>query len=484
MTASALLVEPAWRCAPEFTQTLGPEVAELCELADFAPDLEQRLGLDLLFALNGARSAAFEFAVICARQNLKTGLLKQAALGWLYISRERLIVWSAHEFRTTLEALRDMDELIYNCKFLRDEVKVVHRAAGQEGIELKSGQRLMFKARTKSGGRGLSGNKVVLDEAFALQPDHMGALLPTLSVQPDPQVVYASSAGLATSEVLRGIRDRGRADSSPRLAYLEWGNDRGGCAGDRCSHDLGVPGCVLDDPAYWRRANPLLGRTRPNGTGLTLDYLRAERQALPPAEFARERLGWWDEPDAAVAAFGPGKWEACPQGDRPEGLPVGALAVAVSFELTHGAIGAAAVRDGLLYPKPLQHARGTQWLVQRAKTEQDKHGVDVVIDGKGPAAVLIPDLEDAGVRLYVTDTNEVLDACAALFDLVQEAKVVRGPFDELDAAVAAAVKRSVGDRWAWGRKVSTADISVLEAVTLASWWAGVQANYDVLDSVY
>jgi hypothetical protein len=33
------------------------------------------------------------------------------------------------------------------------------------------------------------------------------------------------------------------------------------------------------------------------------------------------------------------------------------------------------------------------------------------------------------------------------------------------------VKRAVGDRWAWGRKASTADISVLEAATLAGWLA-------------
>lgn len=484
MTANALLVEPTWRSAPEFTQSLGPEVAELNDVAGFTPDPEQRLGLDLLFALERGKSAAFEFAVICARQNLKTGLLKQATLGWLYITRERLVVWSAHEFRTTLEALRDMDELIYNCKFLRDEVKVVHRAAGQEGIELKTGQRLMFKARTKSGGRGLSGNKVVLDEAFALQPDHMGALLPTLSVQPDPQVVYASSAGLVTSEVLRGIRDRGRPGVSPRLAYLEWGTERGGCADERCMHELGTSGCALDDPARWQRANPLLGRTRPNGTGLTLDYLRSERQALPAAEFARERLGWWDEPEGAAAVFGPGKWEACSGNGRPGGLKPGALAVAVSFELTHGAIGAAGVHEDVTYLKPLQHGPGTAWLIEAAAKEQSKHGVDVVIDSKGPAADLIPDLEDAGVKLKILNTGEVLDACAGLFGLVRDGKARHQSFDELDAAVAAAVKRPVGDRWAWGRRKSTADISTLEAVTLAAYWAGVQANYDVLDSVH
>jgi len=38
--------------------------------------------------------------------------------------------------------------------------------------------------------------------------------------------------------------------------------------------------------------------------------------------------------------------------------------------------------------------------------------------------------------------------------------------------VQVAVKRPVGDRWAWGRKQSDADISALEGATLAAWAAG------------
>jgi hypothetical protein len=143
----------------------------------------------------------------------------------------------------------------------------------------------------------------------------------------------------------------------------------------------------------------------------------------------------------------------------------------VSYELTHGAIGAASVLDGHAYVKPLQHGQGTYWLVRRAKELQTRYRVDVVIDGKGPAAVLIPDLRAAGVRLKIADTNDVLDACAGIFDLVQEQRLHHESFGDLDAAVAAAVKRSVGDRWAWGRRTSTADISSLEAVTLAAWRA-------------
>ena len=463
-------VEPAYLSAVNYKETLGGEVADICEMADYSPDPEQRLALDLIFALDRrGKSAHFETAVICSRQNLKTGLFKQAALGWLFLTEERLIVWSAHEFRTAQEAFRDMATLIEGCPMLDRRVKRVYRGNGDESIELLNGSRLIFKARTKSGGRGLTGDKVVLDEAFALQPDHMGALLPTLSVRPDPQVVYGSSAGLVTSDVLRGVRDRGRAGTSPRLAYIEWCAPPGGCADEKCTHRLGTEGCALDDVDNWQQANPLLGRTRSNGTGLTVEHVKAEREAMPPLEFARERLGWWDEPGTSEA-FGPGKWEACFTTDVPT-VPIGALAVAVSFDLSASAIVAAAVDGDRVFVVPLQHGPGTNWLPKRVRELQDEHRVDVVIDDHGPGADMVEPLENAGVYLKVAQTTDVLDACAGIYKLVQDGRVAHSAYPELDAAAAAAVRRDVGDRWAWGRKASSADISTLEAATLAVWSA-------------
>ena len=472
MPRLAELVEPAYRSAPEYTQTLGPEVADLAELAGFPPDPEQRLALDLIFALDSqGKSAAFEFATVVARQNMKTGLFKQAALGWLFLTGQQLIVWSAHEFSTTKEALRDLGTLIDSCSYLSRRLKTIRYANDDPSIELMSGQRIKFKARTKSGGRGLTGDKIVLDEAFALTDDHMGALMPTLSVRPDPQLLYGSSAGLSDSDVLRGIRDRGRSGISSRLAYLEWCADRVACADPTCTHEFGrFDGCALDRRELWAKANPLLGRTRANGTGLTYEYIQSEREALPPAEFARERLGWWDEPGLVEPAFGPGNWEACHVDTRPD-VPLGALALAVSIDQTHAAIGAAAVADGRVHLKPLQHGPGMGWVVDRLAELQDQHKVDVVVDGRGPAAVLIPLLEREGISLTVTDTSAVLDACASLFDDVREQRAAHSGYPELDEAVRGAVKRTVGDRWAWGRRKSTVDISPLEAVTLAAWGA-------------
>jgi hypothetical protein len=276
-------------------------------------------------------------------------------------------------------------------------------------------------------------------------------MLPTLNTSKLGLVVYVGTPPRPEdpSEAFVRMRDDALSGEAEDLVWIECGAD---------------PDASPDDREQWAKANPSFPHRTPEEAFLRL------RRKLGEESFLREGLGIWEDLTGALA-FGVGKWEACANGGRPKDLGLGALSVAVSYELTHGAIGAASVLDGHAYVKPLQHGQGTYWMARRARELQIRYRVDVVIDGKGPAAVLIPDLRALGVRLKVVDTNEVLDACAGIFDLVQEQRLHHESFDELDVAVAAAVKRSVGDRWAWGRRTSTADISTLEAVTLATWWA-------------
>lgn len=483
MTQSSLgsLVEPAFRSVPAHLETLGPEVATICEMAGFAPDPEQQMCLDAMFAIDSrGRTAAFEFGVVCPRQNMKTGLLKMAVLGWLFVTEQRLIVWSAHEMKTTKEAFRDLEELIKGSPALRSRLaptptEGIYHGNGEESIELATGQRVMFKARTHGGGRGLTGDKVILDEAMYLEDSHMGSLLPTMAARPDPQVCYAGSAGLEKSDVLRDIRDRGRSGADPSLAYFEWAVDRGGCEINGCMHELEAVGCALDDESKWAKSNPALGRR------ILRDTLRAMRRAMPPTEFAREFLSWWDDPGMSSHVFGATNWAACATHEPDP--PVAAIGLAVSLDLEWGSIGAAGRRgDGRINVGSVKRERGTTWLVAEAKRIQDEHDCDVIVDEKCPDASLIPALEDAGVRVTVAKMNDYIEACSEFVNGVKDKLITHQHTTELDNAIKAAAWRMVGDRKVWGRKQSSADISMLEAVTLARWAAS--SVYDLLDSVY
>ena len=303
------IVAPAHLWVPDRAGSYGDEVIGLAELVGLPLDPEQELALDAMFSVGQAgKLAAFEFAVVAPRQNIKTHLFKAAAWADLMLFDQNLVVWTAHEFNTAMEAFRDMCALVEASPDISRLVKRIVNANGDEGIEFMSGQRLRFKARTKGGGRGITGDRVFLDEAFALQPAHLGSLLPTMaakSVTGDPQVRYGSSAGLIYSEMLRRLRDRGRPGGDPGLVWVEW------CAGERpcetpdCAHQFGAIGCALDDPELWQAANLALGRR------IAVDFVAAMRRSLPPEEFAREFLGWWDEPAFGGGGVAADVWAAC-----------------------------------------------------------------------------------------------------------------------------------------------------------------------------
>lgn len=469
------LVEPAYFSCPDYSRTLGPEVGELAALAGFVPDPEQQLILDGMFALDDrGMSAAFEVCVVCCRQNLKTGLFKIAALGKSIIMERPLFVWSAHEFGTAQEAFRDLTILVESTPDIDRMVQKIHRANGDEAIEFVGGQRIKFKARTKAGGRGLTGDDVCLDEAFALQPAHMGALLPTLSATPDPQVMYGSSAGLNDSEVLRAIRDRGRAGKSPRLLYAEWcsPDPKEACdAGTKCTHGLDASGCGFDKPEMVQKANPQLNRRIPWA------YVKAERQALPVEEYGRERMGWWDDPSVGESPIPAKAWSLCAyqKAERPEKVAFG---FSISPDLSRSVIEVVGrLSDGRVYGETVAVLDSTSQLVGRLVELAERWSpVAVVFNAVGASSTPETDLLAKGFskepsgdewRLVGLGPRDYAQACMALMADVLDEDFWHPDEAPLNDAVSAAGKRPLGDGWAWSRKDSRADIGPLEALTVA-----------------
>jgi hypothetical protein len=75
-----------------------------------------------------------------------------------------------------------------------------------------------------------------------------------------------------------------------------------------------------------------------------------------------------------------------------------------------------------------------------------------------------------GRLLQLTGMREFAAACGELVKDVADQRFRHLGQDPLDAAVGAARTRPLSDAWAWSWKLSGADISPLEAVTLA--WHG------------
>ena len=455
---------PRYLSRPEWTSSAGDEVADLSAQAGLILDDEQRLILDVMFAERGNRWAAREVAVIQPRQNGKTVTFEAACLGDLFLfgGPEKLIIWTAHLFPTANEAFIDLKALIDGAGFLSRRVRRVTEAAGNQGIELINGTRLKLLARSKSGGRGFSGAKVYLDEAFALTPAEIGSLLPTLSAQPDPQIVYGSSAGRLDSEVLRQVRGRGRAGGDPSLAYLEWCAEPGECVSPECSHLPGSDGCLLDDRARWAQANPAAG------VRIAEEFIASERLAMAPVEFMRERLGWWEDPPTADGADDVlTGWDDAKSGRAPSGGL--ALGVDVSADSRSAAIVACGGRA--LEVVDYRKGAGTAWVPGRVAELRERHKVTAVglIGGRSPALPLAKDIPGCTV---LTD-GEAAQASVAFARDVNEGRLSHRGQAALDIAVTSAARQLSGDGWRWSRRLSRADISPLLAAVVAAHLDGL-----------
>lgn len=372
-------------------------------------------------------------------------------------------IWTAHRFKVARETFNELRS-IARSPLLEPHIDydAITTAAGNETIPFRNGSRIVFAARERGAIRGFTKvRRLVLDEGQILTAAAMSDLAPTMNQAENPQIIIMGTPPKPSDpgEVFTEMRREALDGESENLLYVEFSADENASTN-------------LTSPADWRqvsKANPSF----PHRTDKRA-IQRLRKLLTDDGDYSREVLGRWDSTQR-VAVFGRGKWEAVPKVGRPKGLELGALGVAVSIDLEYAAIvGAAHTGDEEMLVRSLRHGPSPDdWLIESLEEMQEQYGVPVVVDGKGPAADFIPTLKDRlGDSVYALTLSDVLDACSMIYKAVRAGDVVHSTedeMDELDIAVRDAVKRDVGDRWAWGRRKSGLDISPLEAATLAVW---------------
>jgi hypothetical protein len=100
----------------------------------------------------------------------------------------------------------------------------------------------------------------------------------------------------------------------------------------------------------------------------------------------------------------------------------------------------------------------------------------VVVDQVGPAGSLVGPLEAAGLEVIRPTTRARAAGDGGFYDAVAERSLRYVPRPALDAAMAGAATRPLGDAWAWARKGLSTDITPLVAVSLARWGHATRAH--------
>ena len=411
------------------------------------------------------RWTAFEVALIVPRQNGKNFILEARELAGLFFFGEKEIIHSAHRLDTARDAFRKFEYRVRSTPALLEQVQGyagqdpwdrripgIRTGAGEMSIQLANGNKIQWKTRSETGGRGFTGDLIILDEALYLSTEEVAAMMPTMaarSMEGNPQIWYTSSAGLASSEQLARIRERGLDEAEERLAYFEWS-----APDDADSDDIDA----------WYIANP--------GMGLRIseEYVaESEYQAMEDEQFRRERLGIW-APLGGEQTLSAGQWEK--QTDKDSVADVGSIffGVDVTPSRDSAAIVAVAVKANdasKIHVELIDYRVGTEWVAPRLRQLQDGWNPrGIVVNMAGAAGTLIPEFRRERLKIMQITSREYLQACALFLDRFRTGAFSHIGQENFSEAVVNGQKKMKGDSlFTWAQVDPSIPICPLVAAT-------------------
>ena len=181
--------------------------------------------------------------LLIARQNGKTHVARMLILAHLFLWDSKMVIGMSSNRNMALDTFRQVANVILDNDFLKDQVKQIRYANGQESITTLKGNRYQIVAATRDGSRGLTANFLFIDELREISEEGWKAARPTTRAT-GGQTLVCSNAGDAYSVVLNDLRERALSYPSPTLGWYEYS---------------APPHCKINDRNAWAMANPSLG---------------------------------------------------------------------------------------------------------------------------------------------------------------------------------------------------------------------------------
>lgn len=330
----------------------------------------------------------------------------------------------------------------------------LRRRAGEEGLDFQNDSLLLIESSSETAAHGGTFHKATLDEIWADKTRRrLQSLSPSMITVAEAQLWLYSTAGNARSMLFNSEQKSGRAAVDGGLdrgvAYFEWS---------------APPRSDIDDEELWWATMPALGYTQ------TIDTMRAERLNFddPDSEEGPDgfRRAYLNIPTIGqVSEIPMDSWAAVGSDDV---TPHGELTLALDCTPKRDAA-SLVVADGNGALELVDNREGTGWCVERAAEVAARISAPVFIDGGGPAAVFVDDLTSAGATVVTLSTAEFIAACGGMYDGIVNRTIQIRRHQAVDDAAHAASKRTIGDRWAWARKVGAYDATPLVAMSIALW---------------
>jgi Phage terminase-like protein, large subunit len=339
---------------------------------------------------------------------------------------------------------------------LSSRVRIMRR----EAVNRKTGGRFSVKASDVDTLDGLILSFAVADEIHRWRDAERYMILLAGVQKRAGRLFGISTAGVKGEGLLWAMREKAlelgaRRDGAylglrtPGFAWHEWSLPE-----DADFRDLDP--LPISNPAPW----------------VTVDLLRErfESPSMTDVDYRRFSANQWVERRELASVFDTGTWAGLVD-TLSQPLPPLCFSVDASMDRSSAAIGVAGYidQDGeIALVDCAEYGAGTAWPVERLLQLSERHeSIGVAVDPGGPAASLIPRLQEFGLTVIETTTREIAMACTGFYDVTSNGTLRHRNSEPLNASVAGAVKRSLSQSWALDRKKALSDPAPVMAAVLA-----------------
>ena len=430
-------------------RTKSQEVADLAEKIGLPLIPWQRWLLDDLLSVDDADTWRKKTAlVLVARQNGKTHLARMLILAHLFLWGSKNVLGMSSNRNMALDTFRQVAYTIEDNQFLKDQVRQIRLANGQESISLLNGARYEIAAATRDAPRGKAADFLYIDELREWSEEAFTAALPVTRARPNAMTLMTSNAGDGFSTVLNDLRERCLSYPPENLGFYEWSAPQ---------H------CKITDKKAWAMANPALGHL------ITEETLQESVNTNSIEATRTEMLCQWI--DSAVSPWVYGSIEAC--SDSTLEIPVGPQTV-MAFDIAptrrSGALVMGQMKDGKI-AVGLAQLWQSEVAIDEIKMSSDinewarKYHPTTICYDKYATQTIATRLEQSGWRMVDVSGQAFYQACSDLSDALANIRLVHSGQPDLVQHLNNCAAKTNDAGWRIIRRKSAGDVTA--AISLA-----------------
>lgn len=366
------------------------------------------------------------------------------------------ILYTAHRATTSHNAWEKVIERLSKAGYVEDEDFKTYKRYGLETIHWLNGEGVIhFRTRSSKGGLGEGFDLLIIDEAQEYTSDQESALKYVVTDSKNPQTLMCGTPPTAVSSgtVFLTYRRDTLTGKNENAGWAEWSVPRLSDA---------------HDPELWYETNPSLG------TILTERTIRSEL-GNDQTDDNIQRLGLWLT-YSQKSAISEREWMQFRTENPPELKDPVKIFFGVKFAKTSGNVSlACAVRtaDKKIFVEALDCRPvrdGLDWIIGYLL---NSHAEKVTVDGAAGAPLLVHEMKEAevGCKAVLPKVADIIEANSLFEQNLFAGQICHAAQPSLVQAVTNCEHRAIGAGGGFGYTsiLENADVSLLEAVTLAHW---------------